>query len=299
MTLNGKEMREFDGTRVKIMVTSACNTACKHCCLGFSGTMAPDVLEEMISSLSPRYELRLDGSELLLDDRYVRLMKRIGQDNVLTNGRILLQKPEHIIELLRENGIRMVFLSYHYGIQGELNDIPLPDVEQAAATVRNAGFRLGLMTTVTKKNRHLVREVCWKAGDLGASFIQINPVVLQGRAREYLQEDTLNETEREQLRRDLAQLIGEYRNVLEIDVGKALEMSGKDPFYCRAVNKKVWIGVDNLVYPCIYLIEPGMAIGEYRDGKVWVERSVCWGSRRCAAEVYCNERRNLWGRGRF
>ena len=96
MTLNGKEMREFDGTRVKIMVTSACNTACKHCCLGFSGTMAPDVLEEMISSLSPRYELRLDGSELLLDDRYVRLMKRIGQDNVLTNGRILLQKPERI-----------------------------------------------------------------------------------------------------------------------------------------------------------------------------------------------------------
>lgn len=298
MLIDGKQMHEFDGTRVKIMVTSKCTTACKHCCLGFAGTKDIAEVWNIIEQLKDKYEIRLDGSELLLDDEYIRMMKSIGQDNVLTNGRLIVQDPQRYIRLLQENDIGDIYFSYHYGIQEELNDVPLLVVDEAIKIMKNAGFRIALMATVTKKNKHLLEKIVQIAIDYGAFFIQINPIVLQGRARTYMQNDVLDDAERQNLCVELERLKEKYGDIIEIDPGKAFEFGlGKD-FYCRAVTKKIWIGIDNKVYPCIYLIEPGMEIGVYRDGKVWVEDNVKWGGRRCAAYLYCNKNCSLWQRKR-
>ena len=48
MVYNGKEMREFDGTRVKIIVTTECNTQCKHCYLTTKGIRDPKEVNKII-----------------------------------------------------------------------------------------------------------------------------------------------------------------------------------------------------------------------------------------------------------
>ena len=297
MIINGKQMHEFSGSRVKIMVTSRCTTNCKHCCLNFVGTKSPEDVSTMVLALQEKYEIRLDGSELLLNEEYINIMKRIGQDNVLTNGRVILQNPERCIRILRENDIKDVYFSYHYGLQHLINDIPLVDVEQAINIIKNAGFRIGIMTTVTNVNMHQIEDVCKKAIDLGAFFIQVNPLILQGQAKLHMKNYALSSEEMDTLRQKLLYLYDHYSNRITIDLGKAFEATPGEDFFCRAVEKKVWIGIDNKVYPCIFLLEPGMEIGIYQDGKVWIEDSVHWGGNRCAAYLYCNEHIRLWKRG--
>ena len=290
-------MHEFKGSRVKIMVTSRCTATCRHCCLNFSGTRELDELNAMIASLYGSYDLRLDGSEMLINDEYIRIMKQVGQDNVMTNGKLILRDSQHCISILKENGIRDIYFSYHYGIQDELTDISLEDVEKAIRIVQDANFRTGLMCTVTKKNVHMIEEICQKAVSLGAFYIQFNPIMLQGSARKNMQADALSEDERRQLCQELRILYKKYLLELTIDAGKATEISLSDDFVCRAVERKVWIGVDNKVYPCVFLIEPGMEIGVYQDGKVWIEDDIAWGGKRCAAYIICNEHKSLWKRG--
>lgn len=84
---NYQDMHEFTGSRVKIIVTSGCNMKCNHCYVNYCGHRDIGELQSMICALSNRYEIRLDGAELLTDFDYLPIMKEIGQDNFAPTGK--------------------------------------------------------------------------------------------------------------------------------------------------------------------------------------------------------------------
>ena len=118
-----RELKKYEGNRVILMACSKCNVACKHCYIGYAGNRTPEELKILAEHYKNKYKIvRIDGAEPLVDLGYLPSYKIVEQDWIMTNGLRIFQEPE-IIDLLLENGIRNVFMSYHFGIQDSLNGI--------------------------------------------------------------------------------------------------------------------------------------------------------------------------------
>lgn len=295
-TKGSRSMHEFKGKRVKIITTSGCNLKCNHCYVNYQGHRNYREVQSMIDSLKEKYELRLDGAELLTDFSYLPLMKKIGQDNFCSNGKIILEQPEKALSALKENDIKTMYLSYHYGIQTQLTDFSLADIEKAIKLLQEAGITVGLMCTLTKDNWTLLDELCDQAIRLGINYVQINRLILQGRARKNMKDVVITDDMLPAFFKVYYENRKKYSNSVYLECGKAFEYVENGSFHCRSVNSKVWIGLDNKVYPCVFLIQPGMEIGEYIDGKVMIYDNVNWGGKKCAAYMMCNNGIKLWGR---
>lgn len=283
-----KELKKYEGNRVILMVCSKCNVVCKHCYIGYTGNRTPEELEQLAKYYSEKFKIvRIDGAEPLVDLGYLRSYKIVGQDWIMTNGLRIYKEPE-IIDLLKENGINNVFMSYHFEIQDSLNGITNDMLNTVIQLLRSKGIRVVLMTTITNQNAKDTFKICDTAYNLGASGIEFNKIFIQGRAKN-LVNIGLDKNDYDSFFTQL-QLARDKYDINELEVRRSGTfgcdtVNTPNRFQCSAGVKKVCITPDNKVYGCTCICKPGYEIGEIIDGDIYLysdfenDRSWCLGDK--------------------
>ena len=283
-----RELKKYEGNRVILMACSKCNVACKHCYIGYTGNRTPEELEQLAKYYSEKFKIvRIDGAEPLVDLGYLNSYKIVGQDWIMTNGLRIFNEPE-IIDILKENGIKNVFMSYHFEIQDSLNGITNDMLNKVIKLLRSKDIRVVLMTTITNKNVKDTLEICDTAYNLGASGIEFNKIFIQGRAKK-LSNVGLNKDDYDSFFTQL-QLARNKYDINELEVRRSGTfgcdtVNTPNRFKCSAGVKKVCITPDNKVYGCTCICKPGYEIGKIIDGDIYLysdfenNRSWCLGDK--------------------
>ena len=283
-----RELKKYDGNRVILMACSKCNVACKHCYIGYKGNRTPEELEQLAKYYSDKYEIvRIDGAEPLVDLGYLNSYKIVGQEWIMTNGLRIYKEPE-IIDLLIENGITDVYMSYHFGIQDSLNGITKEMLDSVIKSLNEKGLRVVLMTTITNKNVNDTLEICDKAYELGASGIEFNKIFIQGRAKN-LVDIGLKKDDYDSFFTQIKEARDKY-DICDLEVRRSGTFGSDtlykpDRFHCSAGVKKVCITPDDKVYGCTCICKPGYEVGEIIDGEIYLysdffnDRSWCLGDK--------------------
>lgn len=283
-----RELKKYEGDRVILMACSKCNVACKHCYIGYTGNRTPEELKELAKYYSDKFKIvRIDGAEPLVDLGYLPSYKIVGQDWIMTNGLRIFNEPE-IIEMLKDNGIKNVFMSYHFGIQDSLNGITKEMLDSVIKMLDDKGLRVVLMTTITNKNVKDTLKICDTAYNLGASGIEFNKIFIQGRAKN-LSNIGLNKNDYDTFFTQLQEARDKY-DINDLEVRRSGTF-GKDTVYepnrfqCSAGVKKVCITPDDKVYGCTCICKPGYEVGELVDGEIYLysdfenDRTWCLGDK--------------------
>lgn len=105
----------YNGKTVQIMAMSECPNECKHCFVGYKGHIPFDELDKMLENYTKKYEkVILNGTELLMDERYLLLCQKYGQNFIYSNGKMLTPDAR---KRLKKYNINRVSISLHYGLQ--------------------------------------------------------------------------------------------------------------------------------------------------------------------------------------
>lgn len=283
-----RELKKYEGNRVILMACSKCNVACKHCYIGYTGDRTPEELEELAKFYSEKYKIvRIDGAEPLVNLGYLKSYKIVGQDWIMTNGLRIFKEPE-IIDMLKEAGIKNVFMSYHFGIQDSLNGITNEMLNNVIRALRDKNIRVVLMTTITNQNVKDTLHICDIAYKLGASGIEFNKIFIQGRAKN-LTNLILNSNDYDTFFTQLKEARDKY-DINDLEVRRSGTFGSDtintpDRFHCSAGVKKVCITPDNKVYGCTCICKPGYEVGEIIDREIYLykdfynDRSWCLGDK--------------------
>ena len=70
-------MKEFSGKKVIIMCCSSCNMSCEHCYVSYKGNRKPSELLEIVKQLKNKYEVVLNGAEVLTNLGYLDSYKEL------------------------------------------------------------------------------------------------------------------------------------------------------------------------------------------------------------------------------
>ncbi len=283
-----RELVKYEGPRVILMACSACNVACKHCYIGYSGNREPNELAELAKYYNERYKIvRIDGAEPLVNLGYLKAYKEIGQDWIMTNGLRIFKEPE-IVDQLAENGIKTVYMSYHFGIQDSLNGITNQMLNKVIELLRAKGMNVTLMTTITNKNAKDTLAICDMAYDLGATGIEFNKIFIQGRAKN-LENVGLSKTDYDEFFTQLKMARDKY-DINELEVRRSGTfgcdtVNEPNRFRCSAGVRKVCITPDDKVYGCTCICKPGYEVGELKDREIYLysdfvnDRTWCLGDK--------------------
>ena len=283
-----RDLVKYNGERVILMACSKCNVACKHCYIGYTGNRTPEDLKRLAEYYSDRYKIvRIDGAEPLVDLGYLPSYKIVGQDWIMTNGLRIYNEPQ-IIDYLVENGIKNVYMSYHFEIQDSLNGITNEMLNTVINMLTEKGIRVVLMTTITKKNAKDTLQICDKAHELGASGIEFNKIFIQGRAKN-LHDVKLTKQDFDDFFTQLKQARDKY-DIDDLEVRRSGTfgcdtVNEPNRFKCSAGVKKVCITPDDKVYGCTCICKPGYEVGEIVDGQIYLyadflnDRTWCLGDK--------------------
>lgn len=288
-------MKEYDGRMVKFLCTSRCNTKCEHCLVCFKGERDPNELLEIVRSLKNKYKVLLNGAEVLTNPEYLKSYKEVGQTWISTNG-LALMDP-NVIKALKENDIRSVSMSYHFGIHDEISKIKQEQLNKIIGIVKDSGLQFRLMTTIDSGNYLLLEQICQEAHNLGARGIMFNNLIRQGNGVNL--DDSLLLTE-EQLQ-EFFDLINYVRTLYDKN-DFLVERSGtfgkdennpKNNYCCDYGTNRIFVAPDNNVYPCIFMTNPGREIGKYVDGKIMIYDEFTHDGSKCIAKEVCNNGKTL------
>lgn len=291
-------MVEYNGKKVIIMCCSSCNLSCEHCYISYEGNRTAEDLLDVVRNLKDKYEIALNGAEVLTNLGYLKAYQELGQKYILSNGLAISRNPK-IIDKLLEHGIESVSISYHFGIHDQISLIPSEELEEVFKKLKEKDFNFRLMTTITTKNYHMIEEMCDKAYELGAKGIYFTNFMLQGNALNI--EDRNLVLSDEQINSFFKQLMKcrEKYKKEELLIERDAEfgrnkLSTHDNFNCPSICDLVVLTPDNNVYPCIFLAKPGNEIGIYQDGKIYVDEKLLstvhqYNGSTCFAKETCNE----------
>ncbi|MBT4651536.1 radical SAM protein [Candidatus Woesearchaeota archaeon] len=274
-------------TDVVLMVNSECNIACKHCYLPYQGARDPQETVELVGELKKQgYGVIIAGSETLLDPRYLKAYQQAGQKTLLTNGLLLMQKPE-LFEEIRVHGIEELLISAHFYISNQLNSVTEETVTEVVRKTNERGFRAGLETTVTKENYLHGEEMCNRAYEMGAKGIKFLRYVVSGRAKDDSKKG-LSEEEKKVFVASILETRKRYgKDQLEIRLhgnfgprqGSKGEQLSQENDYCYAGKELLAVSPDNKVYGCPFLMD--QQIGELVDGNIIITADLNNGRRDC------------------
>lgn len=69
----------YTGKVVQIMAMSECPNKCDHCFIRYKGHISFEKFDEMMGKYSKEYEkVILNGTELMMDERYIELCEKYG-----------------------------------------------------------------------------------------------------------------------------------------------------------------------------------------------------------------------------
>lgn len=291
-------MVEYKGKKVIIMCCSCCNLNCEHCYISYEGNRTPDDLLDIVRNLKDKYEIALNGAEVLTNTGYLKSYQELGQKYILSNGLALSMNPK-IVDTLLEHGIESISISYHFGIHDQISLISSKELEEVFKALKERGFNFRLMTTITTKNYHMIEEMCDKAHELGAKGIYFTNFMLQGNALNIEDENLiLNKEQINSFFKQLMKCRDKYSKdelLIERDAGFGKNnLSTHDNFNCPSVCNLIVLTPDNNIYPCIFLAKPGNEIGIYKDGKIYIDEKLLsevsrYNGETCFAKEICNE----------
>ena len=286
-----KYEHEYTGKKVIIMICSKCNEYCKQCYISYNGNRKPKELVELVGNLKDKYQIELNGSEVLTDLEYLKAFKIVGQQSIESNGKAIIDNPK-TIEVLKENNINSIALSYNFEIQNSLSSITIEELDKIINLLQKNNIEVGLITTITSKNYNQIEEMCKKAQDMGAKGIKFNNLVAQGKNFD-LYNYLLNEEEKKEFFEQLSKVREEYdKDTLLIErcgtFGKNLCVA-KSNFKCICGINQVVLTPNNRLYPCIYLAKTGYEIGKYEKGKLMVSGTFEVKTDNCLVDEVCNK----------
>lgn len=281
-------MKEYTGKTVKIMTCSKCNTKCKHCYINYSGDFDPDELYNIVKNLKKKYEVKLNGTEPLLNEDYLKSFKIADEDIILTNGLVFKNNLE-LVNKIKEAGIKRICISYHFSLHEYISSIKKDYLEEIIPQIRNKGIDVELMCTISKLNYNNIDEFCKKAIELGANYIYFI---------EYMDTNKIdglqiNEDERKEFFKEINEARDKYdkETLMVTRSGNFNRDSYKydKNFNCPAYNNLVVMTPDYKIYPCNLLINKNEEIGYYKDGKIYVVDNYNSNSNEC---LYCKKLNN-------
>jgi MoaA/NifB/PqqE/SkfB family radical SAM enzyme len=276
--------------RIVLMVNSECNSGCKHCYISYKSYREPENVLKLVDIFSDRgYKVITGGSEILLNQNYLKAYERAGQKYLLTNG-ILLSKHPEIPEQLRKYGIDEVRISLHFGIQEELGSVPEKVAEKAIENAKKSKMKTKIFTTVTKRNYKNVSDMCKKAYDLGVNGIKFIRYIDTGNGKQKFL--TVDEAARKEFFNLIESARKQYgKEELEIEIhgnfgpregSKGEELSKKNE-YCPAGLDFFIIDPEDNIYGCPFLMQ--FPIGKLLDGEILIDRNLSEGKRdRCLTD---------------
>lgn len=280
-----------------IMLCSSCNASCKHCYISYNGNKKFEEAKQMILQLQKQgYKVLLNGSEPLLFPKYLDLFKLTGQKQIFSNGKIILDNP-NIVDDIVEAGIKQISFSYHYDVQEKWSDIDLEKVEKAIMICHKAGLKVCLLCSLCSENYDKVLEICEKAIELEVSEIHFTNFIVQGKAKSNLfNHFLLNEEQILNVLKDINKAREKYnKNQLLISrCGSFGNVINSKNFVCDAGIEDFIITPDNNVYPCLFFagIEE-YKIGEYVDGHILINKKCKFDCNDCFAKNILNYNKNI------
>lgn len=281
-------MKEYTGKTVKIMTCSKCNTKCKHCYINYSGNFDPDELYDVVKNLKKKYEVKLNGTEPLLNEEYLKSFKIADEDIILTNG-LVFKNNLGLVDKIKEAGIKRICISYHFSLHEYISSIKKEYLEEIIPQIRNKGIDVELMCTISKLNYNNIDEFCKKAIELGANYIYFI---------EYMDTNKIdglqiNEEERKEFFKEINEARDKYdkETLMVTRCGNFNRDSYRydKNFNCPAYNNLVVMTPDYKIYPCNLLINKNEEIGYYKDGKIYVVDNYDCNSNEC---LYCKKLNN-------
>ena len=280
-------MREYRGKQVTIMSCSDCNARCEHCYISYSGNFKGTELLEMCKTFKNKYNIIINGTEVLLHDDYFEALKLSDQNRVLTNGLIIYNNPS-ILEKVKDAGITRVAMSYHFGT--EVSHVPQYIVEDCILKIKEYGLIPELMCTITVDNYNELDYICEKVTSLGVKTIRLFNCINIGNCKDNCSDLCLNDEQIDDFFRNL----NEQRKKYDIDQLRINRnglfgpdtCSSKNNFLCPAGVDEVVITPDLNVYPCIFMTKPGYEIGKYINGKIMLYEFQNEGDTCIAHEVF-------------
>lgn len=278
-------MKEYSGKTVKIMTCSKCNTKCKHCYINYSGDFDPDELYNIVKILKKKYEVKLNGTEPLLNEDYLKSFKIADEDIILTNGLVFKNNLE-LVDKIKETGIKRICISYHFSLHEYISSIKKDYLEEIIPQIRKKDIDVELMCTISKLNYNKIDEFCKKAIELGANYIYFI---------EYMDTNKIdglqiNEDERKEFFKEINEARDKYdkETLMITRCGNFNRDSYRydKNFNCPAYNNLVVMTPDYKIYPCNFLINKNEEIGYYKDGKIYVVDNYNSNSNEC---LYCKK----------
>ena len=164
-------------------------------------------------------------------------------------------------------------ISYHVSLHDMISPVPKELILNVISLCRKNGFKVTVMTSVSKINNHGIRNMCDEAFRIGANSIKFTNFLDQGAAkRNNLYSIVLQQDEIDRVLYEIDECRSLYdKSVLYIERCGSFgprRNSSKKRFYCPAVKDVVVLTPELMVYPCIFLAKPGYEIGLYNSGKI-------------------------------
>lgn len=283
-------MFEYNGKKLTIMACSKCNINCKHCYISYKGNRTPEELKELVLKFRNKHKIEINGAEILTDPRYIESYPLAGQDFLMTNGLAIYQNPD-ILDYLIENGIKQIFMSYHFGIQKDISPITIMQLEENIKNIRSKNLKLKLYATVTSKNFKLIHDVVNDAIKYGAMSVRFTNYIKQGNALNLEDSNVLSDDQIEWFLNE----VNKERNLYEQDFMDIERCGSFGPgksqkFNCYAVTNNIVLTPDNNIYPCIFLAKPGYEVGYFDGEKILINPNAYEKNdgKECITKEHCN-----------
>lgn len=275
------EAKRYTGKAVQIMAMSECPNKCEHCFIHFKGHIGFDDLDKMLSDYTKEYEeVILNGTELIMDERYIDLCVKYGQDFIYTNGMLLTPEKR---KMIIDKGIKRISISLHYGIQEQLSKASLEEISEVIKETIADGLSVRVLCVISKDNYKLLPDIADYVYSLGVKSLKFINMLDEGKAETF---DDVFLTQEE---------IYEFFDILEKTRAKYDKTDfyitrngafGNDPkrenhFMCPAAKDFILLTPDHCVYPCNGLNYPEYQIGYWDETGIYITREIEHGEKEC------------------
>lgn len=279
-------MHEFRGKRVTIMSCSDCNTKCEHCYISYDGNFTGDKLFHIADKLkNAGLTVKINGTEPLMHRDYLRTYNLIGQVHALTNGLVFKNYSFDYLDEIRSYGITSLNISYHFDFHEQISKVPKDFLFELWEQILKRGMGFTILCTISTLNMHKIINYCETALFYGAFRIRFTNLLKQGNACSLDNGLILNPSQIDKVIADInkaRRLFPKERLYIE-RCGSFGVSINRHKFCCPGGKDTVVLAPNMMVYPCVFLVQPGREIGAYYDGKIFINDSWKYHSKQCYA----------------
>ena len=274
---------KYNGNNVEIMAMSECPNHCEHCFINYSGHIEFDCLDKMMADYCKNYkQVILNGTELLINRKYIDLCSKYGQNFIYTNGKLLTKGKRNLLKL---KGISRVSISLHYGMQEQISKLSICEVSRIIQETIEDGIKVRVLCTISKENYQLVPEIAEYVHSLGVSSLKFINLYKEGKANS-LENIILNQEE-----------ITEFFQLLDLTRKKydkkefyitrsgtfGNDIKRANNFICEAGTNSIVITPDHKVYPCNALLYDEYCIGYWDETGIYIDKIINHNKKECLA----------------